>query len=273
VYRCMIALLIALAGLAVPGGGAHAQEAELVEEQQMTLPAGRIFVQTTIEMSLSRDAALQPVSIAPDLWYGLTDIITIGLVHSGRAATGLLGGAGSGLCVTGSEGGCYRVYDNVGAVGRYHFYRQGDLTASAEGGVFAQSFDPFTLAIKAGALGRWQRGNLAAEVAPSVFVGLTQRDVQGGVAIESNKETLILPATVMFTAMPKLGVAAQAGLVLPFAEAADAYSVAVSIGAQYLVTPKILVDGAISLPYLVGGDALATGIDVRTFTLGVGYAH
>ncbi len=71
---------------------------------------------------------------------------------------------------------------------------------------------------------------------------------------------------------PRLGLAGQAGAIVPFNETGDTFAISLSIGAQYMVTEKIMADAAFSLPALAGGDALETGATARVFTLGVGYA-
>jgi hypothetical protein len=246
---------------------------EVTEEQQMTLPAGRAFVQVFAEINLSTDAAFKPFSIAPDLWYGVSDELTVGLVHSTRGATGFFGGVGDGLCLTGEENGCGKIYNNLGIDARYHFYRSGGITMAADGGLFARSFDPFALALKVGATGRWQSGQLAVDLAPSIFAGLTERDPEGAVDVEvtSNKEVFLLPVTAIYAVTPELGAAVQAGLQVPFEETGDTWIFAMSLGAQYLVNEQISADLAFSLPLLAGGPE-GTGADARTITLGVGYA-
>ena len=58
---------------------------------------------------------------------------------------------------------------------------------------------------------------------------------------------------------------------LPFEEIGDTYEVGVSLGVQYVMN-KILIDAAFSLPALIIGGETEGATDVRTFTLGVGYA-
>lgn len=282
-----VAIPIALAVLVGPrigpasaqdeeGGEAAAATAEVTEERQMTLPAGRVFVQAFAEINLSADAVAKPFSIAPDLWYGVSDALTIGLVHSGRGKTGFFGAAGNGLCLAGEENGCAKVYDRVGVDARYHFYREGNLTAAADGGLFLNSFDPLQAQLKIGAIGRWQGGALSLELAPSLFAGLTEREPEGemGVVVATNKEFFLLPVTAMYALSPKFGLAGQAGVTVPFSETGDTYFISVAIGAQYMVTEKIAADVAFGLPLLAGGDAYegASGADTRALTLGVSYA-
>ena len=262
----IVATCAALAGLAGSARAASAQTSEQVsEERQMTLPMGRALVETFAEISLSQDDVGQPISLAPDIWYGVSEILTIGLVNSGRGATGLLGDTGNGLCLTGSDNECPKVYNSVGVDGRYHFYRKGEITAAADGGLYARSIDPFALALKFGAVGRWQEDKLAVEIDPSLFVGLTQRNV-------GYKENFFLPMTALYELSPKLGLAGQLGIGLPFENTGDTYQVGISIGAQYTVSDQLFADAAFSLPALLGGDLITNGFDARTFTLGVGYA-
>lgn len=263
--------VVASLAICLPAAPAAAQE------QQMTLPGGRFFVQGFAEVSLSKDAAFEPVSIAPDLWYGVSDLITVGLVHSGRASTGLYGGAGNGLCLTGEEGGCPDVYANIGIDARYHFYRSGGMTLSAEGGLFAGPFDPFTAALKLGVVGRWQAGAIAVDVAPNLFVGLSEREPEEGVDVaigSNNKETLNLPITALYLLSSQIGLALQLGAVVPLQETGDLYTVGVSLGGQYMLSSQMMIDAAFSLPLLVRGDAYEgiDAFDARVLTLGFGYA-
>jgi hypothetical protein len=263
--------LAALVGLTA--GTANAQSSEVTEERQMTLPEGRAFVQAFFEMSMSTDAVFKPFSIAPDLWYGVNDALTVGLVHSGRAATGFLGGAGEGLCLAGTENNCAKVYNSVGVDLRYHFYRSGDITAAADGGLFARSIDPFALALKVGMIGRWQGGSLAVELAPSLFVGLTERGDDDMIVVETvaNKEVFNLPITAIFAMSPQLGLALQTGVSTPFEAIGDSYLIQLAAGVQYMVSNQLFADLTFAFPQIAGGPD-GTGTDARTLTLGFGYA-
>jgi hypothetical protein len=274
-HRSFVVASSLAAALLAAAPAALAQE--VTAEQQMTLPGGKFFVQGFAEVSLSKDAAFEPFSIAPDLWYGVSDLITVGLLHSARASTGLYGGVGNGLCLTGEEGGCPDVYGNIGIDGRYHFYRGSGITLSAEGGLFAGPFDPFTAALKLGVVGRWQSGSLAVDLAPNVFVGLSEREPEEGVDVAigtNNKETLHLPLTALYLLSTQIGLAFQLGAVVPVEDAGELYTFGVSIGGQYMLSSRMMIDAAFSLPLLLKGDAYEgiDAFDVRTFTLGFGYA-
>jgi hypothetical protein len=233
---------------------------------QLTLPKGRVLLDAFVEINLSDGLEFKPVSVSPDVWYGVTDDITVGLVHSTLGATGLIGDAGNSLCLTGTGGGCGSIYPNVGADARYKLKPLGSIVWAIDGGVYAVSTDPIAIAIKAGAVGRWQKGKLAFEAAPNLFFGVTERDS----LVLYNKEILNLPATVIFTVAPKISVAAQVGLSLPIEDLADFYSVSTAVAGHYDLNESVTLNAAFALPLLIA--KAGGGVDARTFTLGGTYA-
>lgn len=240
--------------------------------ERMTMPAKRLALRTHLEINLSDGSAFEPVSVAPDAWYGINDDLTIGVVHSAAAASGVMGGVGSSLCLTGTSGGCADVYRGLGVDARYHL-RQGKIALAANGGLYINRLDPFQLAIKLGAIARWRpspSSKLAIDAAPNLFIGLTERDATA--TQPGNTEVLSLPISAVYDLRPKLSLAAQTGLVLPFTDTADRFAIPLSLGVGYQLSYRISLDAAFSLPALIGGDAVANGFDARTITLGGGYA-
>jgi hypothetical protein len=258
-----------------PPAPADAPAASVVAGEHETMPPKRALVHVMIEMNLSADAAFKPFSIAPDLWYGASDKLTVGLVHSFLGATGIMGGFGSSLCLAGASGGCQGVYNNVGVDARYQL-KDGGFGVAFDGGLFVRDFDPFQLAAKLGIVGRWRpspASKLAVDISPNLFFGLTGRDGGGGMGDVTNKEVLTLPATLLYAAGAKLALAFQLGLVLPFENAGKTFFIPVSVGADYMLSKRASVDGAFTVLHLAAGDdAGGKGFDVRTFTLGGGYA-
>jgi hypothetical protein len=222
-------------------------------------------------VSLSADATFEPVSIAPDVWYGVSPRITVGLVHSSRAMTGFLGGAGDGLCLTGEEGGCAGVYDRVGVVGRLHVADRvltvsgGPISLAVDGGLVVASFDPLLASAKLGVAARWQRGKLIAELSPNLWLGLTERD-------RGNGERLHLPLTVSYALTRRIAVAGQTGMLAPLEHFKREVIIGLSAGAQVMVTEQILVDVVFSLPRWLDTNTETYGLDRRTLTVGVGRA-
>jgi hypothetical protein len=229
---------------------------------QLTLPKGRLLLDAFAEINLSDGAVFKPFSLSPDLWYGATDELTVGIVHSALGRSGFIGGVGDSLCLTGTTGNCSSVYPTVGLDVRFKL-KPTKFAWAIDGGVYAINTDPLAFAIKAGVIGRWQKDKLAIEAAPNLFFGLNERSVL-------NKETLNLPGTVIYTVAPKVSIAGQIGFVLPIEDLGDFYTISLAIGAHYDVNDSLTVNAAFALPRLIAG--VAGGVDARTFTLGGTYA-
>ena len=260
--------LVVVAGL---GGVVYADDAEL-KSDQLVLPKGGIDVNAQVEINLSQDRAGKPISISPDLWYGATDDLTIGLVHSTTGATGLLGGVADSLCLGDTDRGCDHLYRDVGVDARVRVA----APLSFDGGLYIRDFDPFQLAIKLGLGGRWHLGKAAIEVQPNVFIGLTKRDGVAATAttpaIQGNSDVLTLPVTASYEVVEHLELAAQLGFVIPFEHAGDFYRIPLSIAGRYQVNEHLGLGLAFTLLGVVGGDATQHGVDGRVLTIGGTYA-
>jgi hypothetical protein len=241
---------------------------------QLTLPKGRAIIDAYLGIGLSNGAAFKPISISPDVWYGATDELTVGLVHSAVGATGFIGGVGTSLCLSGTGSGCGKLYPNVGIDARYKL-KTGQLAYAIDGGLYALTIDPFAIAVKLGVSARWHQDKLAVELQPNLFIGVTNRTTASGVAgagdVTTNGERLNLPVTGLYTVAPNIDVAVQLGLVLPFEAIGDNYAVPLSIGGSYHVNESLNVNAAFTLLKLIGGGSGA-GIDGRSLTLGGTYA-
>jgi hypothetical protein len=255
------------------GAAPHAATADGAE--QLTLPKGRVLLDAFLEINLSDQAAFKPISISPDVWYGATDELTVGLVHSSQGSTGFIGGVGDSLCLSGTDNGCVNVYNNVGIDARYKLQPgTASLSWVLEGGVYAVTTDPFAIAVKLGAAGRWHSGKLAIEAQPNVFIGITKRTTAtaGAGDVTTNGEFLNVPVTGIYTVAPKIAVAAQLGVILPFENTGNFYQIPLSVGAHYTVNESLNVNLAYTLTAVAGGDAIQTGVDGRSLTLGGTYA-
>jgi len=277
-----------LVAVAAASGTASAQEAteeeaEVADVAQPqppgpTLRRGAFAVLASLQIGTSEGGkAFEPVSIAPDAWYGFSDRLELGVVTSWYGMTGfwsgaMLGFAPSGLCTshrTNAAGlGCAERFDNAGAEAHYALLREGSFQLAAGGGLHALSFDPFTLDVKLGIHGMWRAGRVGLSFAPSLFIGVTQRhDPPDGT---SNKESVQLPIAVTFAALPQLLVGLQSGVRGPVDGFSNGYSIPAALGAVYLVTRQIMVGGAFSFERVAGGDDLDAG-DLRSMTLSAGY--
>ncbi|MEO6773211.1 MAG: hypothetical protein ABI467_09325 [Kofleriaceae bacterium] len=273
--------MFALAVLAARASTARAEDADqpvpaaapaaasATAGDSFVLPAGKLLLDAQLELNLTSGAAFKPVSLAPDLWYGVNDDLSLGLVHSGLAETGFIGAVGDSLCFTGSSNGCAHVYNKVGLDGRYRLAKPFALDA----GLYINSIsDPFMLDLKVGIDGRWSWDKVSLELQPSLLIGLTNRSpatVMGMAVGTGNSEYLYIPATLAYRVAPRADLAFQTGLVLPFTDTSNAWAIPLAIAGRYALSPNFGLGLAFSFPDLIGGNSTA---DVRTLTLGGTYA-
>lgn len=268
-------------------------EAGAEGRSMVVLPKGGILVYAPLEINLSDEPDMagmggggggpfEPTSLAPDVWYGVTPELSAGLVHSTLGTTGfhgiggggILGNQGAGICFTGEDGGCPKFYNNVGLDARYLFMPAdgGPLEIAAEGGLFANTLDPFALALKAGIVGvyRLEGMPLHLQFEPNLFIGLTERDF--------NKTVINLPVSAHYMLNEQLSLMAQTGIRGPVEEVGggmlslgfgDLFRIPLTVGGSYGVNENLHVFGAFTLLALIGGDAVPDGFEGRSLTAGV----
>ncbi|MFT3694366.1 MAG: hypothetical protein QM831_14560 [Kofleriaceae bacterium] len=255
------------------GGAVSTDSSAAMKDDGFVLPKGKLLLNVFLPIDLSTDAVGKPIDLSPDIWYGATDDLSVGLVHSGEGETGFIGSSlGRSLCLTGSDNGCAHFYNNIGLDGRYRLMKPLALDV----GLYINSIsDPFQLDLKIGLDGRWlfANGKASLEAQPSLLIGLTNRSVKDAMGNDvpsaSNSEFLYVPLTGAYEVAPKLAIALQLGLVLPFTAPGDTWAIPISIAARYAATPQLGLGLAFTFPDAIGGNSTA---DERDLTLGGTYA-
>lgn len=233
----------------------------------LTLPAGKVNVALNAELGMNDGAAAKPISLSPDISYGVSDELTVALVHSRFAATGFRAVAGGGLCLTGEDGGCANVYDNVG-VEAWYSLGGGAVKLAAGGGVHALSLDGGFYAAKLGLRARWQRGKTAVVALPSLFVAVTERDEVMGARV--NPERLWVPVQLLYRVADPVTLGLGSGIKGPLQGFGDAWELSLGISAQYAVDKSLGLGASLVFGKVVGG-ADATGFDYRGVQLWASY--
>lgn len=210
----------------------------------LTLPAGKLNVAVNLELNMSAEAVGKPISISPDVAYGVTSDLTVALVHSRYGLTGFRANAGGGLCLTGDDGGCPAVYNNVGAEGWYSVAR-GPLAAAVGAGVHATNLDAGYYHAKVGARVRHTSGKLGVHFSPSLLVALSERDV--------SKDSIWLPVMATYKTTPELTLGLGSGLKAPLDGFGDAWQVPLGASAVYAIDPATSLGASWVFGALLGG--------------------
>jgi outer membrane protein W len=219
-----------------------------------TLAKGKILIAgSTVNFNLSADAVGEPISLAPSVWYGVQDKLTVGLTHdfgttpwtprpAFRTFTATIvippnppvtvtGSAGAGICLTGEDSGCPHFYDNLGVDALYSLKTE-KLTLAAHPGLDIISLDEFTLGLRIGALGRYLvNDKISVTFDPRLGFGLTDRDF--------NKEFIDVPVWAWYAVDQKISAYLHTGFNATFDGFGDSLGIPLQIGANYKVNDKL----------------------------------
>ena len=214
-----------------------------VEAEPMgsNLNEGKLAINGGFKVGLSKGSTGDPISIEPDVWYGINQKLTAGVVTSSQAQTGFWGGAGKGICAVGDL--CGNAFDNVGGEALYALKSDPSLAFALDVGFHALSIDATTLAAKVGGKGIWRSGN---------------------------KERFYIPVDLSFMMSPKLSVGVQTGITDTFEAAGDNYVVPVALGGYLMISEKISASAAFSFDRVTSGGE-GNGIDARSVSFVLGY--
>jgi len=241
------------------GGGEAMAEGAAGGKPPFILPKGKLAVHVALGVNMSKSAVAKPISVSPDIWYGVMPKLEVGLVHSNMGLSGFWFNTGQSLCLGGLERGCFKLYNSLGVLAHFSLM-EGNLDLAADGGLIVRSLsDPMMLGLKAGVKGRWMSGKIMVMFAPNIYVGITERDF--------NKESISVPVTVGFAVSPKLHAGVQTGIAGPLDGFGDAYIVPVGVGAMFMVNDKLGVGGSFNFPNLAGKGSTADARDLTIFAM------
>ena len=167
-------------------------------------PAGLLTLRLNLLVNASKNTFGKPTSLAPDLFYAITDTVQIGLLHTGPMGWQTLPGAG--LCLTGTgTGGCPKVYNNVGFDFMYGLLF-GDFHLSLHSSLLVTRIaDPTGVMWTVGFTGKFHFTDVVAlYFDPQIGITLSHRDV--------NKDRLFLPVELQFQATSAVAVKVLSGV-------------------------------------------------------------
>lgn len=207
-------------------------------------PQGLLTARLSLLVNASKGAFGQPTSLAPDIYYSITDTIQIGLLHTGPM--GWQSRPGVGLCLTGSgEGGCPKVYDNVGFDFLYGLL-YGDFHLSLHSALFLMPISEPTRAMwTIGVTGKVHFSDVVALLFdPQIGVMLSNRDLY--------KEQLFLPIELQFQLSEAVSLKLLSGVTGQLSKLGDTYQIPLGLGLVGNVSPSIDLGVRFSFDNLLG---------------------
>ena len=206
----------------------------------------------TVNIGLFPDNAGKPISLSPAVYYGVSDKLTVGLTHdrgttwlTPRPSVGItiidVGGfpvpslQGPGICVTGEDGGCGKVYNNIGVDALFGVSQDAKMGLAVHGGLDVNAFDPFVLALRAGVLGQYVvNDKISVAFDPRINVGVTERDF-------GNKESIDIPLWLWFKATNQVSAYVHSGFASTFEDFGDNVAIPLGLGVNFAATEKLTV--------------------------------
>ena len=183
-------------------------------------PAGMFSARLLLDINLSDGAVGKPVSIAPDLYYSVSDKLQLGLTHTGPM--GWQARPGVGLCVTGTDNGCPKLYDNLGLDAMFGVVF-GETHLSLHGSLFFDSFDRSGTSVALGVAGKAHFSDkVALFFDPKIAIEVNDRDVFDDV--------IYGPLELEYQVAPKTQLKLLTGLSGGISNFGDTYQVPVGLG-------------------------------------------
>lgn len=203
----------------------------------LTLAASMVEIRgETLGVNLSDGASGDPVFLAPDLYFGVSDKLTVGVTHD------------VGFCISGDA--CDPAYNDLGLELLFAIMQAGNLQAAVHGGLLLPSLDPLVGGLEVGLAGKIVGGSLALTFDPSLYIGMAGRDEIAFRSFDGifGKETFRLPVALQYQLNFQTMVFLSTGVNGPLDGFGDFYRVPVGIGALFAVNNRI--DFGVELEFL-----------------------
>ena len=221
------------------------------------LPRGMVEIVTPLGVTLTSDHVGQPVFLSPSITVGVTDDLSLGIRHI------------LGICFAGVTGGCPQPYNDVGMEATWRAWRGGGAEIALGFAMNVAPIEPFTLSADLRVQARWAGGPFAFTLAPSLSIGLNERDVTtiakrvpisfplGTYSfgyyqdVTGNREILTAPAVVQVQVIPSLAAAVGLAMIAPLdpVDGGPGDYLTFPFGASIIVTPTGSIDVGVSYTF------------------------
>jgi hypothetical protein len=212
-------------------------------------PEGLVTLRLLLLVNASKGAFGKPTSLAPDLYYSLSDTVQIGVLHT--LPMGWQTEPGAGLCLTGKSDGCPHLYDNVGFDFMYGLL-YGDFHLSLHSSLYLFHIsDPLGAMWTVGLTGKFHFTELVALLFdPQIGIELSNRPVY--------KDQLFIPLELQFQATAAISVKILSGVTGQLSALGDTVRSPLGLGVVGNLTPHLDLGLRFSFDNLLGHQAPMT---------------
>lgn len=225
----------------------YAPMGEVAVRRGVQGPAGLFTARVNLLVNASKGRFGKPTSLAPDLYYSITDTVQIGLLHT--LPMGWQTTPPAGLCLSGQSNGCPHVYDNVGFDFMYGLLF-GDVHLSAHSSLYLRPIsDPTGLMWTVGFAGKLHFSNaVALYFDPQVGIMLTHRDLYN--------DQLFIPLELQVQASRPVSLKLLTGVTGQLSALGDTYRVPLGVGIVGNLTPHLDLGLRFSFDNLLGHELM-----------------
>jgi hypothetical protein len=206
--------------------------------RHLLLRRGKGEVQAFVKVNMSKSEVGKPTTITPDVYFGVSDFLQLGVVHSSPLGWQMPAGMPSSICVTGKDDGCPKLYNNLG-IDALSLAVPGPIEVAGHVRFNFDSIDPLRINLLVGFVAKLHLRWFAFLFYPSLQIGLNKREQLGGPTLDGNKEVLYLPGELEFQVTPFLALLAQAAFYTEARNFSDTYRIPLGAAALFTISPML----------------------------------
>jgi hypothetical protein len=210
--------------------------------RQVVLDPGQVEAQLSTEINFAANQIGDPTSVAPDVWWGATERLTVGVIHSNSSVDRIE--AGASFCVSHGPNplGCDHWYHGSGVDARYRL-DAGPLAVAPRVRLLVRETTPWEPAVTLGALARWSHDRFGITFDPYLEIGLANRG-------NGNDDWLFLPITFAVQPTCRWAIELSTGWNSRLATARDGWHVPVELGTRARATDHLDLGAAFGITSL-----------------------
>jgi hypothetical protein len=205
---------------------------EDIVSRPIVLPRGVVEVTANVEAWLLPGRAFDAISVAPDIFVGVTQRLTLGVTSSNRALSSV--SAGGGACFGPVTSGCVAKIADVGVDAIWQA-RAGALAWAPHARLVMRQFSPSKPAAMLGARVRWHHGRWAVVADPYLQLGLANTD-------RGNRHALHVPLWLQVQPTCRWSIGLRTGFESEFAVIRDGWHGVLGGVVTAAVTPSITIE-------------------------------